>query len=115
MNYDLTDDHSTAIGRWFIVETAHLLNLVPVFEHTNFAVVNLDNSPKKPAEKSIFTFVSSNVLLGAEIMGKFQNMDLVYRRAVRMGDALRTLMGKESLNNCAILEDSSAEPEVVED
>ena len=83
-----------------------------MFEHTNFAVVNLEPSREKPAGKSIFTFVSSNMLLGAEIMGKFQNMDLVYRRAVRMGDALRNLMGKEPLNNCPILEDSSAEPEV---
>ena len=83
-----------------------------VFEHTNYAIVNLEPSQKQPAGKSIFTFVSSNMLLGAEIMGKFQNMDLVYRRAVRMGDALRNLMGKEPLNNCPILEDSSAEPEV---
>jgi hypothetical protein len=47
-------------------------------------------------------------------MGKFQNMDLVYRRAIKMGDAIRNLMGKDPLNNCPILEDSTAEPEVME-
>ena len=52
-----------------------------VFEHTDYAVVNFspesNRTEKPPTSKSVYTFATANTLLGVEIMGKFQNMDLV--------------------------------------
>jgi hypothetical protein len=48
-------------------------------------------------------------------MGKFQNMDIVFKRAFKISKAINELMGKEPLNNCPILEDKDTEPEVTDD
>ena len=52
-----------------------------VFEHTDYAVVNFspesNRTEKPPTSKSVYTFATANTLLGVEILGKFQNMDLV--------------------------------------
>ena len=50
---------------------------LPGFEHTNYAIVNFPDDVNKRDKKSTFTFASANALLGVEIIGKFQNMELV--------------------------------------
>jgi len=47
-------------------------------QHTNFTVVNFKSNQEIP-RKDVYTFASANLLLGIEIIGKFQNMGLVYR------------------------------------
>jgi hypothetical protein len=83
------------------------------FQHTDYAIVSFSDEPKP--DKSIFTFATSNALLGVEIMGKFQNMDIVFKRAFKIAKAINELMGKEPLNNCPILEDKDTESEVTHD
>ena len=52
---------------------------------TPYAIVSFEDSEEKPPEpKSNYTFVSANLLLGVESLGKFQNMPFVYDRLNRI-------------------------------
>ena len=67
-------------------------------------------SDPKEENKSKYTFVSANLLLGIESLGKFQNMPFVYRRLVKIADSFLTINRDQScpsdpIDNSPILED----------
>ncbi len=61
----------------------------PGLDKTDFARVDFEQGPGGvKSEGGRFTFVSANVLLGLDFLGKFQNMSFVYRRLWRYWQVL---------------------------
>lgn len=92
--------------------TGHILWIVICysFEKNDFATVCLEQSNgKKPVDQDSYTFVSGNLLLGLESMGKFQNMALVYTRAKHIMGSLNKLKENGPISNVKLLEDPCAE------
>ena len=85
-----------------------------MFHVPDFAIVSYpdDKTGCDPKEenKSKYTFVSANLLLGIESLGKFQNMPFVYRRLVQIADSFlsinRESCPSEPISNSPILEDA---------
>jgi len=87
-----------------------------VFHIPDFAIVSLSDENSKLDEggsslKSRATFVSANLLLGVESLGKFQNMPFVYGRLSKIGKSFTHINGElsEPLSNAPILNDPKLE------
>ena len=59
----------------------------------------------KPSTK--YTFVTSNMLLGADFIGKIQNTPNVHRRLIGAADSLAMNEARAAMQNCKILENAS--------
>ena len=96
--------------------TWHLLNFsrstfFPVFHIPNYAILSVSDTKtgQKLPPESHFTFVSGNLLLGIESLGKFQNMPFVYSRLAEIARSFCTInqVGDppEPICNAPVLED----------
>ena len=104
--------------------TCQLICLFSVFHVPDYAVLNLDDDKDEiPINKdSKYTFVSGNLLLGIESLGKFQNMPFVYDRLSNICQSFRTINRKfggqdlpEPISNAPILEDRGSSDEELMD
>ena len=62
----------------------------PLVGKTDFATVDFDGVAPEAGQKE-FTFVTSNLLLGLDFLGKFQNMGFVYGRLWAVMDVMKRL------------------------
>ena len=79
-----------------------------VFEVPPYAVVSFEDSAKSNPN-SKYTFVSANLLLGIESLGKFQNMPFVYDRLSQICHSFSHInqdSEAERIGNAPILEDA---------
>jgi len=53
-----------------------------------FSAISFSSGPKDPKHQSTFTFASMNVLLGAEIVNKFNNLGSTFTRLGEISDAI---------------------------
>ena len=86
-----------------------LIFLFLVFYIPDYAIVSFPNNEKFQAgSKSQVTFVSANLLLGIESLGKFQNMPFVYSRLSKIGKSFTHINDQlsEPLSNAPILNDT---------
>ena len=88
------------------------------FNVPDYAVLSY---PEDRAEetKSKYTFVSANLLLGIEYMGKFQNMPFVYNRLAKIAKSFQSINRERSpsepICNAPILEDPKISDEELMD
>ena len=73
-----------------------------VFHVPDFAILSYSDEPNKSPsnptlDKSRYTFVTANLLLGIESLGKFQNMPFVYSRLQKITDSFM------NINRCVLL------------
>ena len=83
---------------------------ISVFNVEDFAILSLDDSkkvPKEDEEKSRYTFVSGNLLLGVESVGKFQNMPNVYGRASKIAQSFSTINKNDTSGKFSVYDVSS--------
>ena len=80
-----------------------------LFTIPDYAILSCPEEPSsktKEENKNRYTFVSANLLLGIESLGKFQNMPFVYSRLVKIADSFQTISSQsEPICNKPILED----------
>lgn len=92
-----------------------------VFHIPDYAIVSFPEENVKSGagvgSKSQFTFVSANLLLGIESVGKFQNMPFVYNRLSKIGKTFALINDKlsEPISNAPILNDTRIEDEELMD
>ena len=75
-----------------------------MFHVPAYAILSYPDEPKKSPSnhnldesKSRYTFVTANLLLGIESLGKFQNMPFVYSRLQKITDSFM------NINRCVLL------------
>ena len=75
-----------------------------MFHVPDYAILSYPDEPKKSPSnpnldevKSRYTFVTANLLLGIESLGKFQNMPFVYSRLQKITDSFM------NINRCVLL------------
>ena len=75
-----------------------------VFHVPDYAILSYPDEPNKSPSnhnldesKSRYTFVTANLLLGIESLGKFQNMPFVYSRLQKITDSFM------NINKCVLL------------
>ena len=80
--------------------------LCKYFKITGLAYVVYGDNTKEKTCRDTFKFISGNLLLGPEFLGKMQNLPYVHKRMLGTAESLSMCHTKSYAPNCNILEES---------